>query len=103
MLDLLAYRRAYAPALDAQTEPYGLGYAWGSELVPASEAEVTLCTPDTLARARTPSRLSSFKEVSDPVWGVVAKRPNAADAAPASRALSANSSATRARLRQQAR
>ncbi len=51
MLDLLAYRRAFAPVLDEQTGPYGLGYAWGRELAPAAEAELTLCTPDTLSRA----------------------------------------------------
>jgi hypothetical protein len=51
ILDLLAYRRAFAPVLDKQSGPYGLGYAWGRELVPADEAELTLCTPDTLSRA----------------------------------------------------
>lgn len=50
-LDLLAYRRAYAPSLDQQSTPYGLGYAWGSGLEPSSTAELTLCTPDTLATA----------------------------------------------------
>lgn len=48
-LDLLAYRRAFAPVLDSQRDPYGLGYAWGEELKPVVESEVTLCTPDTLA------------------------------------------------------
>jgi hypothetical protein len=51
ILDLLAYRRAFAPVLDKQSGPYGIGYAWGRELVPADEAELTLCTPDTLSRA----------------------------------------------------
>jgi hypothetical protein len=50
-LDLLAYRRAYAPVLDAQIGAYGLGYAWGSGLAPSTDAELTLCTPDTLATA----------------------------------------------------
>ncbi|MGV0793556.1 hypothetical protein [Mycolicibacterium sp. XJ1819] len=48
-LDLLAYRRAFAPVLDLQSEPYGLGYAWGEDLEPVVDSEVTLCTPDTLA------------------------------------------------------
>jgi hypothetical protein len=51
MLDLLAYRRAYAPVLDGQTGLYGLGYAWGRGLTPVAEAELALCTPDTLASA----------------------------------------------------
>ena len=51
MLDLLAYRRAYAPVLDRQSGPYGLGYAWGRELAPKAEAELTLCTPDTVTPA----------------------------------------------------
>jgi hypothetical protein len=50
-LDLLAYRRAFAPVLDLQTEPYGLGYAWGAGLQPAPGGDVTLCTPDTLPEA----------------------------------------------------
>lgn len=50
-LDLLAYRRAYAPVLEQQTAPYGLGYAWGSGLEPAVDAELALCTPDTIASA----------------------------------------------------
>ncbi len=50
-LDLLAYRRAYAPVLDDQDGPYGLAYAWGRGLEPTTDAEVTLCTPDTLADA----------------------------------------------------
>ena len=50
-LDLLAYRRAYAPVLDDQEGPYGLAYAWGRGLKPTTDAEVTVCTPDTLADA----------------------------------------------------
>jgi hypothetical protein len=49
--DLLSYRRAYAPVLDGQEGPYGLAYAWGSDLKPTSDAEVTVCTPDTLEDA----------------------------------------------------
>jgi hypothetical protein len=37
--------------LDKQSGPYGLGYAWGRELAPKAEAELTLCTPDTVTRA----------------------------------------------------
>lgn len=50
-LDLLAYRRAFGPTLGRQTGPYGLGYAWGAELEPASGSEIVLCTPDTLPTA----------------------------------------------------
>jgi hypothetical protein len=50
-LDLLAYRRAYAPVLDKQDGPYGLAYAWGRGLEPTTGAEVTMCTPDTLKDA----------------------------------------------------
>jgi hypothetical protein len=50
-LDLLAYRRAYAAVLDQQGDPYGLGYAWGRSIEPARDAELALCTPDTLPRA----------------------------------------------------
>lgn len=49
--DLLAYRRAFAPVLDQQSVPYGLGYVWGAELRPSLESDVTLCTPDTLPDA----------------------------------------------------
>ena len=52
-LDLLGYRRAFSPALANQAEPYGLGYVWGSDLTPAIDSEVTLCTPDTLSEALT--------------------------------------------------
>jgi hypothetical protein len=50
-LDLLAYRRAYAPVLDQQDGPYGLAYAWGHGLEPTTDAEITVCTPDTLDAA----------------------------------------------------
>jgi hypothetical protein len=50
-LDLLGYRRAFSPVLAKQAEPYGLGYVWGSGLTPATDSEITLCTPDTLAEA----------------------------------------------------
>lgn len=50
-LDLLGYRRAFAPVLDHQVELYGLGYAWGHGLTPAIDSDVTLCTPDTLSDA----------------------------------------------------
>jgi hypothetical protein len=53
-LDLLAYRRAYAPVLDHQDGPYGLAYAWGRGLEPTTDTEITLCTPDTLADALAP-------------------------------------------------
>jgi hypothetical protein len=52
-LDLLAYRRAFAPVLDQQSDAYGLGYAWGAGLSPSLGGDVTLCTPDTLADALT--------------------------------------------------
>ncbi|MCX8495924.1 MAG: hypothetical protein ORN51_07055 [Akkermansiaceae bacterium] len=49
--DLLAYRQAFCPALDKQSAPYGLGYAWGEGLKPSTACEISLCTPDTLPRA----------------------------------------------------
>ena len=49
--DLFVYRRAFSAVLDRQTEPYGLGYAWGEGLKPSLDGDVTLCTPDTLAEA----------------------------------------------------
>jgi hypothetical protein len=49
--DLFGYRRAFSAVLDRQTEPYGLGYAWGEGLKPSFDGDVTLCTPDTLADA----------------------------------------------------
>jgi hypothetical protein len=49
--DLFGYRRAFSAVLDRQTEPYGLGYAWGEGLKPSLDSDVTLCTPDTLMDA----------------------------------------------------
>ena len=49
--DLLAYRRAFGPALAERPGPYGLGYAWGAGLTPSADAEIVLCTPDTLTQA----------------------------------------------------
>jgi hypothetical protein len=49
--DLFVYRRAFSAALDRQTQPYGLGYAWGEGITPLLGSDVTLCTPDTLADA----------------------------------------------------
>jgi hypothetical protein len=49
--DLFVYRRAFSAVLDQQTEPYGLGYAWGEGLDPSLNGDVTLCTPDTLTEA----------------------------------------------------
>jgi hypothetical protein len=50
-LGLLAYRRAFDPALMTSWAPYGLGVAWGAELAPTSGSEIMLCTPDTLPQA----------------------------------------------------
>lgn len=50
-LDLLAYRRAFDHALAHAPVPYGLGVAWGTGLKPSVEAEISLCTRDTLADA----------------------------------------------------
>lgn len=49
--DLLTYRRSFAATLAGQTEPYGLGYAWGLDLQPMPDGEILLCTPDTLEDA----------------------------------------------------
>jgi hypothetical protein len=49
--DLLAYRTAFAPQLDAQDGVYGLGIAWGAELEPTFDTGICLCTPDTLGAA----------------------------------------------------
>jgi hypothetical protein len=51
LLDLLSYRRSFAAALATAGRPYGLGVAWGGGLHPAGDAEVALCTPDTLHAA----------------------------------------------------
>ncbi|MEQ8832821.1 MAG: hypothetical protein RJQ01_09435 [Microcella sp.] len=49
--DLLAYRRAFGPALGPQGAPYGLGIAWGEQLEPSDQSEILLCSPDTVGRA----------------------------------------------------
>jgi hypothetical protein len=51
LLDLLSYRRSFDAALTTAGRPYGLGVAWGAGLLPADDAEVALCTPDTLHTA----------------------------------------------------
>lgn len=50
LVDLLAYRWAYADRLDGQ-EVWGLGVVWGAGLDSASGHEVGLCTPDRLGGA----------------------------------------------------
>jgi hypothetical protein len=54
LLDLLAYRRAFDYVLAQQGGTYGIGYAWGSELTPAADGEIVLCTPDTFRAALEP-------------------------------------------------
>jgi hypothetical protein len=49
--DLLAYRAAFAPTLGEQEGSYGLGVAYGAELLPNLGEEVVLCTPDTIELA----------------------------------------------------
>jgi hypothetical protein len=49
--DLLAYRTAFAFALDGQIPPFGLGIAWGAELTPSTSSDVMLCTPDGIRLA----------------------------------------------------
>lgn len=51
--DLLAYRRSFEPALSQSTR-YGVGIAFGRALQPDLDAEVALCTPDTLPQALEP-------------------------------------------------
>ena len=51
--DLLAYRRSFEPALGQATR-YGVGIAFGGDLEPHVDAEVALCTPDTLEKALAP-------------------------------------------------
>ncbi len=46
--DLLAYRRAFEPALGPQRSAYGLAVAWGSEVRPSIDAEIAVCSPDTI-------------------------------------------------------
>jgi hypothetical protein len=50
LADLLSYRRAFGATLTSAGTPYGLGVAWGEGLQPV-EAEIALCTPDTLNEA----------------------------------------------------
>jgi hypothetical protein len=50
LLDLLGYRRAFDEVLSQQEAPYGLGLAWGAELLP-HEDEVLLCSPDQIGPA----------------------------------------------------
>jgi hypothetical protein len=49
--DLLAYRTAFARALDNQAAPFGLGIAFGAELDASPTSNVMLCTPDTITPA----------------------------------------------------
>lgn len=49
--DLLAYRRTFGGALDGQVGPYGIGVAWGANLVSSETEEIILCSPDTLGAA----------------------------------------------------
>jgi hypothetical protein len=51
--DLLAYRRSFEPTL-GQAARYGVGIAFGRALQPDLNAEVALCTPDTLSQALAP-------------------------------------------------
>jgi hypothetical protein len=51
LADLLSYRRAFDTALANTSGPYGLGVAWGEDLHPTHNAEVVLCTPDTIGEA----------------------------------------------------
>ncbi|XVQ08097.1 hypothetical protein ACQP1W_36835 [Spirillospora sp. CA-255316] len=51
LTDLLGYRRSFDHVLSNGGEPYGIGVAWGEGLQPATNAEVVLCTPDTLPSA----------------------------------------------------
>jgi hypothetical protein len=50
LLDLLAYRRAFEPAL-AGCRRYGLGVAFGAQLTPDEGSEITLATPDVMSEA----------------------------------------------------
>jgi hypothetical protein len=49
--DLFMYRTAFASTLTRQTDLYGLGIAWGSELLPHIHEGVSLCTPDHIGDA----------------------------------------------------
>ncbi len=50
LLDLLAYRRAFEPAL-ARCHHYGLGIAFGAQLDPDPGSEIALATPDAISDA----------------------------------------------------
>lgn len=50
-LDLFAYRTAFAHALTHQRAPFGLGVAWGTELMPQASGGVMLCSPDGIRSA----------------------------------------------------
>jgi hypothetical protein len=50
--NLLAYRQDARELFpEGAVEPYGLGVAWGAELVPVVDGPIALCTPDTLGEA----------------------------------------------------
>jgi hypothetical protein len=49
--DLLAYRTAFDRSLGPQAKPFGLGIAFGAELLPTQTGPLMLCTPDTLKLA----------------------------------------------------
>jgi hypothetical protein len=53
LLDLLAYRRAYEPALESSAR-YGVGVAFGAELAPSQSGEIAIATPDNLEPALAP-------------------------------------------------
>jgi hypothetical protein len=48
---LLAYRRAFDDVLSTQRESYGLGVAWGRDLIASDHGEVLLCTADHVQAA----------------------------------------------------
>jgi hypothetical protein len=50
LLDLLAYRRAFEPAL-SRCHHYGLGIAFGAQLKPDPTSEIALATPDSVSAA----------------------------------------------------
>jgi hypothetical protein len=50
--NLLAYRQDAGELFpEGAVEPFGLGVAWGAELVPMVDGPIALCTPDTLGEA----------------------------------------------------
>ena len=53
LLDLLAYRRAYEPSL-SNSDQYGVGVAYGAELLPETASEISIATPDFLQDALQP-------------------------------------------------